>query len=188
MADIDSLSLDMRDVLLNLTTSLDGFIADISGGVDWLMPPPEIVPQEYQLLMDTVDTLIMGRGTYETSLALEGGLEIFRDKRVYVFTSNRELMPVPGVEFVHERPEAFVAQLKAQDGGTIWLFGGGQLATALSDAGLVDEYLIAIQPVLLGEGIPLWLTPHARTLLDGASAQVWSDGLVVLRYRRREMI
>ncbi|MBU4557034.1 MAG: dihydrofolate reductase family protein [Actinobacteria bacterium] len=178
----------MRDVLLNLTTSLDGFIADLDGGIDWLMPPPEDVPEEYVALMDTVDTLIMGRGTYETSLVLEGGLEVFQGKRVYVFTSNRELAPVAGVEFVHERPETFVARLKAEDGGTIWLFGGGQLATALSDAGLIDEYLIAIQPILLGEGIPLWLSPHSRTLLDGASARVWSDGLVVLRYRRRTTI
>lgn len=177
----------MRDVLLNLTTSLDGYIADRNGGIDWLLPPPGDVPEDYMELMGTVDTLIMGRETYETSLALEGGLEIFQDKLVYVFTSDREAVPVPGVEFVHEPAEAFVAQLKAQDGGTIWLFGGGRLSTALSDAGLVDEYLIAIQPILLGEGIPLWHSPHSRTLLDGASARVWPDGLVVLRYRRREI-
>ncbi len=69
----------MRDVLLNLTTSLDGFIADRNGGIDWLMPPPDDVPTEYPELMDTVDTLIMERGTYEASLALEGGLAVFED-------------------------------------------------------------------------------------------------------------
>jgi dihydrofolate reductase len=174
----------VRDVLLNLTTSLDGFIADRDGGIGWIAPPPAEPPADYLALMDTVDTLIMGRLTYETSLAVEGGLAVFEGKRAYVFTSRDDLPRAAGVTFVHAPPEEFVARLKAQPGGTIWLFGGGRLATALSDAGLVDEYLIAIQPVLLGDGVPLWRSPHAATLLAGASAEVWPDGLVVLRYRR----
>lgn len=71
-------------MLLNLTTSLDGFIADRSGGIDWLPALQNEVPADYVELMATVDTLIMGRATYETSLALEGGVEIFEGKRVYV--------------------------------------------------------------------------------------------------------
>ena len=174
----------MRPVLLNITTSLDGFIAGPDGGIDWLMPPPAEVPADYVAHMDTVDTLVMGRATYETSLALEGGLAIFEGKRVYVITSTDELPLGPGVTLVHEDPVAFVSRLKSKPGGTIWLFGGGRLATALSDAGLVDEYLIAIQPVLLGDGIPLWRSPHGTTRLEGGTAQVWPGGLVVVRYRR----
>ena len=174
----------MREVLLNITTSLDGFIADRDGGIDWLTPPPDEVPADYLELMASVDTLVMGRATYETSLALEGGLAEFEGKQVYVFTSRDGLPQVPGVSFVHERPEAFVERLKAEEGGTIWLFGGGQLATALSDAGLVDDYLIVIQPVLLGDWIPLWRTPHRRTLLGQSTVRAWADGLVELRYRR----
>lgn len=173
----------MRELLLNLTTSLDGFIADAAGGIDWLAPPPAQVPADYLELMDTVDTLVMGRGTYETSLALEGGVDVFEGKRVCVFTSSVDLPRVPGVEFIHEAAESFVRALKEQCGGTIWLFGGGRLATALSDAGLVDRYLIAIQPILLGDGIPLWRSPHATTLLDGAAAEVWAGDLVVVQYR-----
>ncbi len=173
----------MRDVLLCLTTSLDGFIADRSGGVDWLLPPSEEVPSDYLELMDTIDTLIMGRGTYEMSLALDGGVDVFEGKSVYVFTSGNDLDPMSGVAFVDERAETFVERLKREDGGTIWLFGGGQLATSLSDAGLVDEYLIAIQPILLGDGIPLWVTPHSTTKLRPTSARTWSDGIVELRYR-----
>jgi len=174
----------VRPLLLNLTTSLDGFIADTGGGIDWLAPPPADVPADYVALMEVVDTLVMGRATYETSLALEGGTELFAGKRVIVFTSRADLTPLPGVEFVSTSPEEYVAALKAGEGGTIWLFGGGQLATALSGAGLVDEYLIAIQPILLGDGIPLWRSPHARTRLERASAQVWAGDLVVVRYRR----
>ena len=178
----------MRTVLLNLTASLDGFIADTNGGIGWLAPMPAQVPAEYLELMATVDTLVMGRATYETSLALEGGVEIFAGKRVCVFTSRHNLEPIAGVTFVRESPESFVARLKAEQGGTIWVFGGGQLATALSDAGLIDEYLIAIQPVLLGEGIPLWRSPHGSTTLETVAARVWEGGVVELRYRRRRTI
>jgi dihydrofolate reductase len=173
----------VRDVLLNLTVSLDGFIADASGGVGWLLPPPIDVPVEYTDLIGSVDTLIMGRLTYETSLALDGGLEMFDGKRVYVFTSSPDLLSTADVTFVCGDPVGFVERLKAEDGGTIWLYGGGRLATALSDAGLVDEYLIAIQPILLGDGVPLWRSPHGVTLLAHASASVWDHDLVVLRYR-----
>lgn len=173
-----------RRVLLCVTTSLDGFIADVEGGIDWLLPPPAEPPGDYLELMATVDTLIMGRVTYEVSLRLAGGLEAFEGKRAIVFTSRDDLEPHEGVTFVHEPPEAYVARLKEQEGGTIWLFGGGQLATALSGAGLVDDYLIAVQPVLLGDGIPLWRgAPHAQRL-EPVLARTWPDGIVELRYRR----
>jgi dihydrofolate reductase len=176
----------MREVLLNITTSLDGFIADPQGDIGWLVPPPAEAPAGYLELMASVDTLVMGRLTYETSLAIEGGLEVFAGKQAFVFTSRDDLAPVPGVTFVGEDPAQFVSRLKSQDGGTIWLFGGGRLATALSDAGLIDEYLIAIQPVLLGDGIPLWRTPHQCTALQDPRAEVWPGGLAVLRYRRAD--
>jgi len=176
----------VRDVLLILTTSLDGFIADPDGGVDWLLAPSEDVPPDYLELMGTIDTLVMGRATYETSLALEGGLDIFAGKAVYVFSSRDDLTLTPGVTIVAERAEIFVERLKAQPGGAIWLFGGGQLATALSDAGLIDEYLIAVQPILLGDGIPLWRAPHRPVELRPTIARTWPDGIVELRYRRAD--
>ncbi len=70
-------------------------------------------------------------------------------------------------------------------GGAIWLFGGGRLATALSDAGLVDDYFVALQPILLGDGIPLWVTPHGRTDLELVSANPWAGGIAELRYAPR---
>ncbi len=100
-----------------------------------------------------------------------------------MFTS-REPAASPGVAFVSESPLTFVERLKAEDGGTIWLFGGGQLASALSDAGIVDEYLLAVQPILLGAGIPLWRSPHSLTRLEPTLARMWPDGLVELRYSR----
>lgn len=173
----------MRQLLLNLTTSLDGFIADAEEGIDWIAPPPAEIPGDYLQLMESIDTLVMGRATYELSLRIPGGTEVFEGKRVYVFTSRTELETHPGVEFVHEDPSAFVERLKQTSGGTIWLFGGGRLATALATADLIDDYLIVVQPVLLGAGIRLWQDGLEPKKLRLAYAREWPDGLVELRYR-----
>ena len=174
----------MRQLALILTASLDGFIAETDGGIDWLLAPPEEAPPDYLELFRSVDCLVMGSTTYSVSLQLDGGTDIFAGKDVFVFTSHDNLPALPGTTFVHGPAEQFVAELKKLVGGTIWLFGGGMLATALSDAGLVDDYLIVIQPILLGDGIPLWVTPHRRTKLKLVTARPWANGIAELRFKR----
>lgn len=174
----------MRDLALILTTSLDGFIAEPDGGIQWLVEPPEEVPSDYLDLLDSIDCLVMGSATYLVSLALEGGTDVFENRVVYVFTSRTDLPVHSAVTFVSGSAEEFVTELKSREGGTIWLFGGGRLATSLSDAGLVDDYLIAMQPILLGDGIPLWVAPHGRTGLELINARRWAGGIAELRYRR----
>jgi len=175
----------MRRVALILTASLDGFIAENDGGIDWLVEPPEEAPGDYLDLLDSIDCLIMGSATYLVSLQLEGGTEVFEGNEVYVFTSRTDLPTHEGVTFVSESAEEFVADIRVREGGTIWLFGGGRLATSLSDAGLVDDYVIVMQPMLLGDGIPLWVTPHGSTNLELVNARAWAGGIAELRYRRK---
>lgn len=175
----------MRRLLLNLTTSLDGYIADRYGGIDWIQPPPDEIPADYVNLIGAVDALVMGRATYELSLRIPGGTELFMGKAVYVITSRFDLEERPGVEFVHDEPAAFVERLKRQPGGTIWLYGGGQLATALSTAGLIDDYFIVIQPILLGDGIRLWREGLAPQALELIRAREWPGDMVELLYRPR---
>lgn len=175
----------MRKLLLNLTTSLDGFIAERDGGIDWMQPFPDEaeVPPGYLELIDSVDALVMGRATYEMSLRLEGGMDVFEGRRAIVFTSRTDLAPREGVEFVASDAANFVAQLKRETGGLIWLYGGGQLATALAAAGLIDDYLIVVQPVLLGDGIRLWQEGLPAIRLELTRTREWPGGLVELRYR-----
>ena len=175
----------MRQLLLNLTTSLDGFIADSNEGIDWVQPPPDEIPADYLELMDTIDTFVMGRATYELSLRIPGGMDVFAGKRACVFTSRTDFEPHESVEFIHEDPVVFVERLKHETGGAIWLFGGGQLATSLASAGLIDDFLIVIQPILLGSGIRLWQDGMSACELELAYARAWPDGLVELRYRPR---
>lgn len=174
----------MRRVALILTASLDGFIAEKDGGIDWLVEPPDEAPGDYLDLLDSIDCLIMGSETYLVSLQLEGGTQVFEGNDVYVFTSRTDLSVHDGVTFVSGPAEEFVADLRVREGGTIWLFGGGRLATSLSDAGLVDDYLVVVQPILLGDGIPLWVTPHGTTHLELVNARAWPGGIAELRYRR----
>ena len=177
----------MRPLLLNLTTSLDGFIADSAGGIDWIQPFPDDtsgIPEDYFELMHSVDTLVMGRATYELSLAISHGMDVFEGKRTVVFTSRADLAPYTGVEFAREEAVPFVERLKDEPGGTIWLYGGGQLATALARADLIDDYLIVVQPVLLGQGIRLWQPGLHAADLRLTHAREWPGGLVELRYRR----
>lgn len=178
----------MRPVLLNLTTSLDGFIADRDDGIDWIQAPPEApeaIPADYLDLMESVDTLVMGRATYELSLRIPGGVDVFGGKSVHVITSRSDLVPREGVAFVNRDPVSFVQELKHAVGGTIWLFGGGRLATALVSAGLVDDYLIVVQPVLLGDGVRLWQDGLVPQALELSYCRQWPGGLVELRYRPR---
>ena len=176
----------MRPLLLNLTTSLDGFIADGEEGIDWIQPVPAQPPAGYLQLMESVDALVMGRATYELSLRLPGGTDVFADKDVYVVTSRHDLEPFEGVEFVVGRdPATFVAELKRRPGGTIWLFGGGRLATALAAADLIDDYLIVVQPVLLGSGVRLWQDGLSPRDLELSHIREWPGGLVELAYRPR---
>jgi len=176
----------VRQLLLNLTASLDGFIAEHDGGIDWIQPPPEDVdgvPVDYLALMESIDTLVMGRATYELSRSLDGGMDVFEGRRAVVFTSRRDLTAREGVEFVHADAATFVDRLKREAGGAIWLFGGGELATALAAAGLIDDYLIVVQPVLLGTGIRLWQPGLQAIRLVLVHAREWPGGLVELRYR-----
>ena len=148
----------MRPLILLLTASLDGFIADREGGSTG--SPPCRRTGDYLALMDSIDMPGDGQRDVPREPRARGRSRGVRRRDTYVFTSRDDLPPYPGVTFVHDDAVDFTAALKQRAGGAIWLFGGGKLATSLSDAGLVDDYFVALQPILLGDGVPLWVTPH----------------------------
>ncbi|HEX9093085.1 MAG TPA: dihydrofolate reductase family protein [Coriobacteriia bacterium] len=173
----------MRPLVLYITASLDGFIADEAGGVAWLTGD-ESTDYGYAEFLTGVDTIVMGSSTYRTSLELPGGTDAFGGRRVYVYTSGDDLPAYDGVTFVRQPAPPHVAELKEQPGKAIWLLGGGRFATNMLAAGLVDEVRLFVQPIVLGGGVPLWRrleTPVRLTLED---ARAWPGGLAELRYRR----
>ncbi len=171
----------MRDVVLYITASLDGFIADAHGGVEWLEGADD-EDYGYAQLMDSVDTVLQGSHTYLDTLTLVDH-DPYEGKDNIVFTS-RDDLPTRGSErFVSDDPVKFVRDLKRATGGRIWLVGGGELASTLMSAGLIDEVDLFVQPVILGDGIPLWRPPLDMRHLQLVEAKAWPGHLAEIRYR-----
>lgn len=173
----------MRRVVLFIATSADGFIAREDGAIDWL-PSVDGDDYGYNGFIKTVDTLLMGRRTYEQLLTF--GPFPYADKRTFVFTRRMRLGGGPGmhpsISLVHEDPVPFVRRLRRQSGGTIWLVGGARLIQPLQEAALIDEYVISICPVFIGSGIPLFRRADREAQLRLTRHRAYSTGVVQLTF------
>lgn len=145
-----------RKVIVFISTSLDGYIATGDDSLDWLMGTPGEGDNGYGEFIRRVDTVVMGRRTYEWLLR-EVGEEHFpyTGKQCYVMTRTREGAD-RHVRFTQESAVALLDRLNRQEGGDIWLVGGGKLLEAFIANQLVDEWIVTIAPVILGSGIPLF--------------------------------
>jgi dihydrofolate reductase len=138
----------MRRIRYSVAASLDGFIAGPKGETDWIVMDPEI---DFAELFREFDTLVAGRKSFETMMAMGGPM--FPHMQVVVVS--RTLQPhQAGVARV-ARDVQVLHELRQQPGKDIWLFGGGELFASAANAGLVDRVEVAIVPVLLGAGLPL---------------------------------
>ncbi len=172
----------MRKIKLYIAVSLDGKIAKPDGSVNWLheLPVPEGEDYGYSSLMESVDTTLMGHSTYKQIIGFDIPFP-YQDKTNYVFSRS----PQPEaefVEFVSENVEGFVQKLKEQEGKDIWLIGGGQLNTTLFNADLVDEILIYVMPIVLGEGISLFGDFPKEKVLKLEETKSYSSSVVMMRY------
>jgi len=164
-------------VILYVATSLDGFIADCDGGVDWLFTDGDY---GYGDFLAGIEALIMGRKTYEQVLSF--GEWPYGGKAAYVYTRSVLQGEHPHVEFVSGDVSAFVADLRARCSQDIWLVGGAQLIAPFRAQGLIDQYVLSVHPVLLGEGIPLFLGTQPLTELRLEHTKSYDSGLVQLIY------
>lgn len=155
-----------RRLRYSVAMSLDGFIADENGGYDWIVMDPAI---DFAAFMAKIDTLVMGRGTYEVTRG-SGGPGFGPKVKTYVVSTTLDPSDHPDVTIVSKDVENVVADLKAQPGKDIWLFGGGVLFRSLLEAGLVDRVEVGVIPVLLGQGIPLLPGFGGAKAGDGGSA------------------
>ena len=167
-----------RRLRYQVAMSLDGFIADVEGGYDWIVMDPAI---DFAALFGEFDTAVMGRKSYEAATA-QGGNGALPGIDVVVFSRTLAPSTQPGVRIVNDDPRQVVADLKARPGRDIWLYGGGELFRSLLDAGLVDTVEVAVMPVLLGAGIPL-LPPGARATLVLADQKTLPEsGIIALAF------
>jgi len=177
-----------RKIIVTIATSADGFIARNDGAVDWLdRPRPKGEDYGMGELFKSIDTVIYGRKTYDMAVKfVEEGIEIpddGRNIRNYVFSRRRPPKKVlPGFEFVNEPINKFAKRLRAQKGKDIWMMGGGGIIASFLDEGEIDEFIISVIPVFIGEGIPLIAPSHRTVPLKLLSTKKYSDGVVSLHY------
>jgi dihydrofolate reductase len=176
----------MRVVTYGAACSLDGFIADRNGGMDWLHFSND-VQQEIARYWKTVDAVLMGRKTWAVaesqSASATGGGNGYGNVQTYVFSRTLERIDRPGVTLVSEHAGEFVRQLKGQPGRGICLMGGGELARSLFEAGVIDEVGFNMHPVLLGAGVPLFRDVGRRIRLTLSESRVIDGGCILATYR-----
>lgn len=171
-------------------TSLDGFIATEDDELDWLFSLAEIENSSYPAFIAEVGALAMGSATYQWlldhahELVAEMGSPWPYTQPVWVF-SHRPLTAVAGadIRFVSGDVTAVHAQMRAVAGSkNIWIAGGGDLAGQFYDAGLLDELIVQVGSVTLGQGKPLFPRRVFGPALQLVSVQQMGAGMVELRY------
>jgi dihydrofolate reductase len=175
----------MRKVIFGGAISLDNFIARNDGAVDWLLFSKEVG----QIMKDswaTIDTMVMGRKTYEVAQRMGGGGD-HPGVTTYVFSRTIKQPNTKGVTFVAGDAAAFVRQLKEEAGNDICVMGGGILAQSLFEADLIDELGFNIQPVLLGSGIPLFYEMSRQIDLELKECRQLSKGCVYVTYKVKHL-
>lgn len=170
----------MRTVTYGATCSLDGFLARPDGSVELhFSSDASAVMNEY---WKGVDTILMGRKTWEVAAKSGGGGGGSGGVKGYLFSRTVTAAPA-GMELVRDDAGGFVHRLKEQSGGGICLMGGGDLARSLFEAGVVDEVSVNVHPVLLGAGIRLFLPLTRQVNLELVENRPLDGGCTYLLYR-----
>ena len=144
-----------RKIMLFIATSLDGYIATEDDSLEWLFKVEGDGDNGYSDFYDTVDTVIMGRRTYDWLLKQELESFPYEGKECYVF-SRTISQDDENIKFFSGDVVDFTNQLKNKEGKNIWVMGGGDLIHSFINKKLVDELIITVFPVLIGKGIPLF--------------------------------
>ena len=169
----------MRKIVLQLAVSLDGFIEDAKGQFDWCF-----VDQDYGMseFFNRIDSTFMGRKSYELAQAMADEMPPgFPKLKEYVFSNTLDKVK-QGAILIKEDIKQQVETIKNEKGKDIWLFGGADLISSLMNLGFVDEIMVAVHPVILGGGRPLFKDIKERTWLTLTDHKTYSSGLVILAY------
>lgn len=179
----------MRTITYGGAVSLDGYLAAADGSLDWLHFSPD-VQQITSAYFKGVDAILMGRKTWEVAAAqhrqtakgARSGRPRRNTTRTYVFSRTLASIDTPDAELVSADAVPFVRELKQRPGGRICLMGGGELATSLLAADLVDEVGLNVHPVLLGSGTPVFRDPGRRVKLRLTESRTLDGGCVLMTY------
>ena len=181
----------MRKIILNLTLTLDGFIEGPNGEIDWIVGDSSTDFGDIlnEIIRDK-DAIFYGRKSYELwgnyspeqgSQKLKDAYALMHTKTKYVFSETKKSDDTNAI-FINENIKQKVEEIKKQPGKNIWLYGGASLITTFLNLDLVDEYHLAIQPVILGKGKPLFQNIEQRHRLKLLETKGDPSGVAVLIY------
>lgn len=175
----------MKKIKLYIAASIDGYIADIEGGLDWLSEYPitSELNYGYDEFFDSVDTVILGGRTYRDILNMDV-IYPYKDKISYVITRNKMNNPKENIHFISENITETVSELKKQEGKAIWLVGGSEVIAILLDNDLIDEMIITTIPVILGSGIPLFPNTSKESAWQLHNTHSYSNNILQVEYHK----
>lgn len=176
----------MRNVILYICMSLDGFIADTSGGVDWLGGEDDDnqVEGSYSQFIETVDTVIMGHTTYHQIIT-----ELYPDNWPYAnlesyILTHMDCQNVNGIHFVNKDIGELIKNLKEQEGKHVWICGGADIVNQCIAINAIDRYCITVLPIIKGDGIRLFHRSIHEIRLKLLSTRSY-NGMTDLFYEKR---
>lgn len=176
----------MKNVILYIAVSLDGYIADCQKSVNWIKGQDDSTEMQdtYSTFFPTVDTIIMGKNTYDqitTELSPEKWP--YLGAKTYVFT-HKKTNDTKDIIFTNENPSLLVKRIKQQEGKNIWICGGADIVNQLLIEDLIDTFRISIIPVVLGGGIRLF--EETNTMIDLRLVHtIQYNGIIEAIYKRR---
>ena len=176
----------MRKVTLFIAMSLDGYIADKDGGVDWLNGQEEDGENmdTYSEFIKTIDTIIMGWNTYHQVITELSPEEWVYPEQVSFVITHREIPSTERIHFTSESPCDLVKRLREEEGNGIWICGGASIVRQLMETDLIDTLHISVIPTLLGDGVRLFGPLEKEQKLRLVKTQSY-NGITDLVYEKR---
>lgn len=188
----------MGKIILDVAVTLDGFISGPNGEIDWLVKDEEkdfgdILAE----ILIGVDAIFYGRvsyclwGNYQPAdnarTRLKKSYQLLHSKKKYVFSKTMKSDGNHAI-FINSDIEKNILAIKQKTKGNIWLYGGGKLITSIMNLDLVDVYRLAVHPVIIGKGIPLFNAISNRIQLNLTHTEQSKSGVILLNYKAKDKV
>lgn len=175
-----------RKVILYISQSLDGFIADSKGNVDWILGNNKeyLSDYGYETFIKDIDTVILGYNTYsQIRNELSPDNWVYKDLKSYVLTS-KEIKDTSNIRYVNMNIKELINKLQKEEGKNVWICGGANLVNQCVKEDLIDEYQITTVPLILGNGIRLLKKNNKKIRLELKETRE-ENGLILGIYAKR---
>jgi dihydrofolate reductase len=174
----------MRKIIYYVAMSLDGYIVGPTDSIDGFVSEGSGV-NKYLSDLKAFDTVIMGRNTYEFGFkyGIVPGQPAYEHMEHYIFSNSASYENLHDKVHIVPRDISLVRKLKKGSGSDIYLCGGSLFAGWLLENELIDELIIKLNPVLLGQGLPLFSSTARQLKLDLHEVQEYDHGLVINKYK-----